>query len=151
MLKVNNKLQGSTNIHNSVCLQTPRWKISEMVVSGSGVIQYLVCAVENGIPFCRLNIRLDFILKIKYMNSNVCKCDYILQKVSFTTVPELQTSPLLVKVTAIIKFEFSLYEIFNVWRKIRCLFAWQNPLEKSFHMTETTNVLCCLGAVLGSC
>lgn len=85
------------------------------MVLSNGEIQYLVCAVENGIPFYRLNVQLDFILKVKYTKSNVCRCDYILQKVIFTTAPELQAfSAFLVKVTAVIKFEFSLHEIFSV-------------------------------------
>lgn len=57
--------------------------------SSGGVVQYLVCAIENGIPFCKLTIQLDFILKVKFMNTNVCKRDCKLQKVIFTTVPEL--------------------------------------------------------------
>lgn len=80
-----------------------RWEIT--VVNGGGVVWYLVSAIENGIPFCKLNVQLDFILKVKYMNTNVCKYDCMLQKIIFMTVPELQTfSPLLVKDTAVFKY-----------------------------------------------
>lgn len=42
------------------------------------IVQCLICAVENGIPFCKLNIKLDFIVKVKYTNPKVCKCEIIL-------------------------------------------------------------------------
>lgn len=76
----------NTNIHCKDCFQTSR---DFFVVGPGNIVQYLICAIENGIPFCKLNIQLDFILKVRDENPNVCKCEIILFKKIVSVHPQL--------------------------------------------------------------